>query len=122
MITIYSHDENLPNSFQYSEEVLNAINFNLHQFPPHKLELQKNQRVVLLINLDPTRGLCTGTKLRIVNANKFILKCTYAQGKTTYIPKVEMRYRGCIPIAFLRVQFPIQICPIKTFHKIQGLY
>ncbi|XP_074303198.1 uncharacterized protein LOC141637623 [Silene latifolia] len=46
---------------QYPIEFLNTLNPG--GLPPHHLVLKKNSPILLLRNLDPTSGLCNGTRL-----------------------------------------------------------
>lgn len=119
-MSIYlSRDESTLNSFQLPEETLNRI--NPPQFSRHKLHLEENQKISLLINLNPSVGLYNGTKLRIIILSNSILTCSYSQGKIAYIPKVQMRYNDTTTgISILRAQFPIKTNLTETTHKAQG--
>ncbi|KAK9665025.1 hypothetical protein RND81_14G085200 [Saponaria officinalis] len=46
---------------QYPVEFLNTLRPS--GLPPHHLVLKKNSPIILLRNLDPTSGLCNGTRL-----------------------------------------------------------
>ena len=41
--------------------------------PPHKLVLKPNTPIILLRNLDPTEGLCNGTRLTVKSLSKSII-------------------------------------------------
>uniref|UniRef100_A0A1S3Y965 DNA helicase Pif1-like 2B domain-containing protein n=2 Tax=Nicotiana TaxID=4085 RepID=A0A1S3Y965_TOBAC len=45
----------------YQEEYLNTLTPN--DLPPHGLILKKNIHIMLLRNLDPSNGLCNGTRM-----------------------------------------------------------
>ena len=52
----------------YSPDALSA--FKASGIPNHKLILKKDVSVMLLRNIDQTRGLCNGTKLQIVRLGR----------------------------------------------------
>ncbi|XP_020250687.1 ATP-dependent DNA helicase PIF1-like [Asparagus officinalis] len=58
----YSFDEAIDDTnHHYQEEFLNTLLPN--GLPPHKLKLKKYCPIILLRNLDPTNGLCNGTRM-----------------------------------------------------------
>jgi ATP-dependent DNA helicase PIF1 len=59
-----------PNNY-YPSEFLNTLTSN--GLPPHVLKLKKNCPVILLQNIDPTNGLCNGTRLVIHNYQKNVI-------------------------------------------------
>ncbi|KAL0294340.1 UNVERIFIED_CONTAM: hypothetical protein Sangu_3220900 [Sesamum angustifolium] len=70
LISLFPNEEKIFNSFDeavddthnyYEEEFLNSLTPN--GLPPHKLILKKNCPIILLRNLDPSNGLCNGTRM-----------------------------------------------------------
>ncbi|XP_020266547.1 uncharacterized protein LOC109842040 [Asparagus officinalis] len=60
----YSFDEAVDDTnHHYQPEFLNTLLPN--GLPPHKLVLKKYCPIILLRNLDPTNGLCNGTRMHI---------------------------------------------------------
>ncbi|KAL0294955.1 UNVERIFIED_CONTAM: hypothetical protein Sradi_6859000 [Sesamum radiatum] len=70
LISLFPGEEKIFNSFDeaiddtnnyYEEEFLNSLTPN--GLPPHKLVLKENCPIILLRNLDPSNGLCNGTRM-----------------------------------------------------------
>ena len=60
--TYNSFDETIDDTHNYyQEESLNSL--TLKGLPPHKLILKKNCPIILLRNLNPSNGLCNGTRM-----------------------------------------------------------
>ncbi|XP_023741901.2 uncharacterized protein LOC111889982 [Lactuca sativa] len=76
----------------YSSDVLNA--FKASGIPNHKLTLKTGVPVMLLRNIDQTKGLCNGTRLQIVRLGKHVIEARIIAGRffneTTYIPRMKL--------------------------------
>ncbi|XP_023743976.1 uncharacterized protein LOC111892140 [Lactuca sativa] len=76
----------------YSPDVLNA--FKASEIPNHKLILKKGVSVMLLRNIDQTRGLHNGTRLQIVSLGRHVIQARIISGRffneTTYIPRMKL--------------------------------
>ncbi|XP_076918697.1 uncharacterized protein LOC143579202 [Bidens hawaiensis] len=72
----------------YPSEYLNMLNFN--GLPPHRLELKTNSPIFLLRNLNPTDGLCNGTRLIVTKLLPRIIEAKIMTGNRighrVYIP------------------------------------
>ncbi|GJY89562.1 ATP-dependent DNA helicase PIF1-like protein [Tanacetum coccineum] len=55
----------------YPTEFLNTLNFLV--MPPHALCLKKELPIMLLRNVNPTKGLCNGTRLIIIELSEFVI-------------------------------------------------
>ena len=66
--------ENPNDSFRFNTEYLNTLKPN--GFPQHMLDLKPDMPLMLLRNIDPSQGLCNGTRLMFEGmvTNK-ILRC-----------------------------------------------
>lgn len=99
----------------YPSEYLNMLNFN--GLPPHRLELKTNSPIILLRNLNPTDGLCNGTRLIVTK----LLPRIILLGRRVYIPRICLTHNDKeLPFSFKRIQFPIKLCYAITINKSQG--
>ena len=94
--------------------------------PPHKLVLKKNAIVILLRNIDPEKGFCNGTRLRVLEMGTNVLKLeTLEQNplerKIILLPKMTISPTTTnIPFKFKRRQFPLNVSYCLSIHKSQG--
>lgn len=123
LYTKLSIDENIPTNanFNFSTETLNMQNPS--DFPPHILYLKEHAIIMLLRNLDPIRGLCNGTRLKIKRISPYIIQSTIlngqAESKTFFIPRIKFNTNKNYPIQFRRTQYPIKLCFAMTINKAQ---
>lgn len=107
----------------YPTEFLNTISLN--GLPDHVLHLKIGVPIMLLRNLDPSRGLCNGTRLivtqlttRIIEGEIIIGK---AKGSKAYIPRIiTTSAQSKWPFKLKRRQFPIRLSYAMTINKSQG--
>ena len=92
--------------------------------PPHKLTLKVACIVMLLHNLNPTRGLCNGTRLHIVQPTRHSV-CTEIltgdeRGTVVLIPHILLRPSDTnMPFIFNRMQLPLRLAYCMTINKAQ---
>ena len=76
----------------YPEEFLNTLTPN--GLPPHVLKLKIGCPIILLRNIDPTNGLCNGTRLIIrgFQKNTIDAKIVLGQhaGKWVFLPRIPL--------------------------------
>ena len=76
----------------HTPEFLNTINAS--GIPNHKIKLKVEVHVMLLRNLDPTTGLCNGTRLIITKMGRYVLEGKVITGSnigdTVYIPRLSL--------------------------------
>ena len=65
-----------PNQQSEHEDFINTLTPN--GFPPHVLILKPNCPVILLRNIDPSKGLCNGTRLICRRFEKNVIDCEIA--------------------------------------------
>lgn len=107
----------------YPVEFLNSI--TPAGLPPHILKLKVGCIVMLLRNLNPTVGLCNGTRLivralasRVIDAE---IICGSHVGTRVFIPRIRLQpSNNQLPFKFSRLQFPIRIAFAMTINKSQG--
>ncbi|XP_027065877.1 uncharacterized protein [Coffea arabica] len=94
--------------------------------PPYKLILKPGVPVILLRNLDPTEGLCNGTRLICKSLSKYVIHAQIAvgdfAGKDVFIHRIPLQppTDEQYPIPYTRTQFPIRLCFAMTINKAQG--
>ncbi|GER43330.1 replication protein A 70 kDa DNA-binding subunit A [Striga asiatica] len=106
------------------EDIINSLTPG--GMPPHKLQLKVNAPVMLLRNLDPTEGLCNGTRLICKKLSRNIIHAQIAvgdfKGKNVFIHRIPLKPSNDdqVPVAYTRTQFPIRLCFAMTINKAQG--
>ena len=107
----------------YPVEYLNTL--SLSGFPEHILKLKIGCPLILLRNLNPSLGLCNGTRLKLIDVTSRILTCNIINGShsgsTTYIPRIDLiNADGVLPFSLKRRQFPVRLAFAMTVNKAQG--
>ena len=108
----------------YPEEFLNTLTPN--GLPPHVLKLKIGCPIILLRNIDPTNGLCNGTRLIIWGFQKNTIDAEIVlgqhAGKRVFLPRIPLCPSDdeMFPFQFKRKQFPIRLSFAMTVNKAQG--
>jgi len=114
------------NEYQpYPVEYLNSLVSS--SLPLAHLELKIGCPVMLLRNLDASKGLCNGTRLRVLEIRRKVLKCRIMSrdrrfgGKIVFIPRITLAPSGeDLPMPLRRKQFPVRLAFAMTVNKSQG--
>lgn len=108
----YSIDETMNQSDQgLYADFLHTLTPN--GMPPHELVLKPNCPIMLLRNINPSIGLCNGTRLicRAFGEHTIIAEIAVGErkGDITFIPRIPLQPSDpkLYPVAFTRRQFPI---------------
>ncbi|KAH9605570.1 hypothetical protein KSS87_016782 [Heliosperma pusillum] len=108
----------------HSTEFLNSIQCS--GLPNHQLRLKIGAMVMLLRNIDQSRGLCNGTRLIVTALGTRVIRCTVLtgsrKGDIVYIVRITLTPSDSskFPVRFCRRQFPIAVCFAMTINKSQG--
>lgn len=107
----------------FSPEFLNSIKAS--GLPNHVLRLRIGTPVMVLRNLDPTEGLCNGTRLQITHLGKHLLQAKIITG--TQVGEKVFLHRILIepsdtklPFKMRRRQFSLKVAFAMTINKSQG--
>ena len=96
--------------------------------PRHKIKLKSGVPVMLIRNLDPSNGLCNGTRLIFdhVSPNQRVMYCKIkdevsGRFKLVAIPRIRLRPKEKeYPFEWSRLQFPVTLAFATTINKSQG--
>ena len=104
-------------------EILHGL--NISGLPNHEIHLKVGTPVVLLRNLDPSLGLCNGTRLIIEQLGQKVLQARIITGRNigqkVLIPRMDLApSTEDTPFAFKRRQFPLKLAFAMTINKSQG--
>ncbi|KAK4511760.1 uncharacterized protein ATC70_007304 [Mucor velutinosus] len=121
--TYYSYDQVCDPQFQIQVplELLNSIESG--SLPPHELVLRVGSPIMILRNLDPSAGLCNGTRLIVKSLGVRIIEATIATGPkagdVVYIPRIKFitEANRRIPFDFSCTQFPVRLAFAMTINK-----
>ncbi|XP_071718423.1 uncharacterized protein [Rutidosis leptorrhynchoides] len=107
----------------YSPEILNGL--KVPGVPNHRLALKRGVPIMLLRNIDQSKGLCNGTTLIVERLGEHTIEARIITGQSfgniTYIPRMIVAPTNKkIAIKFQRRQFPITVCFAMTINKSQG--
>jgi hypothetical protein len=108
----------------FPTEFLNTV--TTASLPLHRLRLKLGCVVLLLRNLDATRGLCNGTRLRVDAFYPTLLQVTIVSqgayyGNVHSIPRIALYPNDSkIPFQFKRLQFPVRLAFAMSINKSQG--
>lgn len=97
-----------------------------NRLPPHLLKLKNNCPVILLRNIDPTNGLCNGTRLVVWGFQRNVIDAEIVlgdhAGKRIFLPRIPLCLSDdeMFPFQFKRKQFPIRLSFAMTVKKAQG--
>jgi ATP-dependent DNA helicase PIF1 len=115
--------DNEEDDFNYPVEFLNSLSLN--GMPPHELKLSVGSVVVLLRNLNKSKGLCNGTRLVITQLLNHAIKAKILTGdvigEEVFLPRIKLAPANTkLPFVLCRTQFPVKLAFAMTINKSQG--
>jgi hypothetical protein len=123
--SVHFNDPGMNDHQPYSMEYLNSLVSS--SLPLAHLELKVGCPIMLLRNLDPTKGLCNGTRLKVLQIRRRVLKCSIISGdakfagKVVFIPRITLAPTAeDLPMPLKRRQFPVRLAFAMTVNKSQG--
>ena len=106
-------------------EYLNCI--KLSGMPVHSITLKVGCPIILLRNLNPSAGLCNGTRLIVVSLKSRVIEARILTGvhagDQAFIPRLTLMTTpssSSLPFRLRRRQFPIRIAFGMSINKSQG--
>jgi len=107
----------------YPVEYLNTIQCS--GLPLAKLTLKIGCPVMVLRNIDPSHGICNGTRGVVTRMQSRVIEIRLLtgefKGKKAFIPRLSLNPQDTqIPFEFCRRQFPVNLCFTMTINKSQG--
>lgn len=111
------------------EDLLHSV--NTAGLGPHELTLKVGAVVMLVRNIDLSRGLCNGTRLQVLTLGEHMLELKTLtggiedhRGRVVYLPKMHLTASPSsgtnLPGKMRRLQFPIRLAFALTINKSQG--
>ncbi|KAF7762454.1 hypothetical protein Agabi119p4_9047 [Agaricus bisporus var. burnettii] len=103
----------------------NLHSLNPPNFPPAQLKLKIGCPLILLRNLNPSQGLCNGTRMILLHAAERVLEVLILTGdhanERAFIPRISLYPHALsLPFSFKRRQFPVRLSFAMTINKSEG--
>ena len=123
MVSYYSCDEVANEAALYPVDFLNQL--NISGLPPHRLNLKIGAVVMLLRNLNPSKGLMNGSRMKVLQMMDRVIEVRLLTGANAgsvhFIPRIKlMPSDNTLPFEMSRMQFPLKLAYAMTINKAQG--
>jgi len=122
--SVDSLEDSIINQTQtYSPEFLRSL--KIPELPPGELRLKLGIPIILLRNLNPSEGLCNGTRLICRGFQSKVIDAEIITGphigKHVFIPRITLTpSESKLPFNLSRRQFPVRVAFSMTINKSQG--
>jgi PIF1-like helicase len=119
--TLEDEGEGIPDDI--SQEFLRSLEPS--SLPLSQLKVKIGCPLILLRNLDPTKGLCNGTRMVLLQAYRRILEVMIMggdhHGEKAFIPRIILKSSSQqYPFILRRRQFPVRLSFAMTINKAEG--
>jgi ATP-dependent DNA helicase PIF1 len=110
-------------SQEYSPEFLRSL--KMSDLPPGELKLKIGVPIILLRNINPSEGLCNGTRLIVHDLQSKVIDAEIITGshigKRVFIPRITLSpSESSLPFTLKRLQFPVRVAFSMTINRAQG--
>ena len=110
-------------SQEYSPEFLRSL--KMSDLPPGELKLKIGVSIILLRNINPSEGLCNGTRLIVHDLQSKVIDAEIITGshigKRVFIPRITLSpSESSLPFTLKRLQFPVRVAFSMTINRAQG--
>jgi hypothetical protein len=106
----------------YTTEYLNSI--NVSGLPLARLTLKVGSPVMIIRNLDPSNGVCNGTRGILRRVDRRVLEVEIVggdhHGERTFVPRLNLTAADALPFQLKRRQFPVCLAFAMSINKSQG--
>jgi hypothetical protein len=121
--TYFSCDEVANETASYPVDFINQL--NISGLPPHALCLKIGSVVMLLRNLNPSKGLMNGTRMKVLQLMDRVIMVEILTGANVgsvhFIPRIKLiPSDSTLPFEMSRMQFPLKLAYAMTINKAQG--
>ena len=81
--------------------------------------------IILLLNINPKKGLCNGTRLIVWDLQRHVICAEIItsehRGQYVMLPKIALSSQdSALPVNIVRCQFPVRLAYCLTINKAQG--
>lgn len=95
--------DTLDQELLYPVEFLNGLNFQ--GMPPHALNIKIGLPIMLLRNVNPSQGLCNGTRLIVTHLGDFVIKAEIITGSNNFVFRLNLIYISSFSLYHMQILY-----------------